>query len=180
MITTIVTATPTAPEASPTTTRAKVEAGTIRFFAGRAKVGEWKPDTIANDATLEGILAAMAWPTTIDDAKRLIEDALEEAAARRGSVIPDHYRHQYGADQNCGDGLAAALLAAAGGGCKDDLDMAALEAVAGENAVGDRFDGWMTKGLNNGMVRMNLANVLRGKVRRGEPVLVKGQPITAL
>lgn len=50
----------------------------------------------------------------------------------------------------------------------------AVAEVCHENAIADRWQG-----KNNGMRRMALGNVLRGKLRRGEPVVVCGQPISA-
>ena len=158
-------------------TRADVRKGTIRLFDGKRKVGEWTPEGKVPEAVLQGVVAALGLPAEIETLKGEIEAAVAAALARKGSVIPDHYRHSYGVDQNCGDDMATALLAAVGGGLKDPLDLEALKDVAAENGIAERLDQWLTKGLNNGMLRMNTSNVLRGKLRRGEAVTIKGQPV---
>ena len=127
----------------------------------------FKVATTLTIAALEGIIAGadLDSPTLEAD----LTAAVEEAAKRRGSVIPNGYREQYGAEQSCGDDVAKRLTAKVTG--KDGVDLDAAREVAAANGVEDRFDGWMIKGLNPGMVRMNLGNVLRGKARRGEEVV---------
>jgi hypothetical protein len=126
--------------------------------------------TLSTNA-VAGILAA------IDPEAGATEEELQAlvaaAQARKGSVIPDDYRHQYGVHQNCGDGIAAKLREKAVRvvGKQEYADLDVLAEIASQNGIGDRFDGWMAKGLNNGMVRMNLGNVLRGKARRGEAIV---------
>lgn len=125
-----------------------------------------------SEAVVQGILDALH-PEIEDgheDLISLITEAVAEAAKRKGSVIPDDYRVLYGADQNCGDAMAKALTAKTTTDAGVDLE--ACEAIASANGIADRFDQWVAKGLNNGMVRMNLGNVLRGKLRRGEEVTI--------
>lgn len=121
-----------------------------------------------SEATVQGILDA-ADPEA-EDLQAILEAAVAEAAKRRGSVIPDDYRAKYGADQNCGDQMARDLSDKTT--TPNGIDIAACEAIASANGIADRFDQWVAKGLNNGMVRMNLGNVLRGKLRRGEEVTI--------
>lgn len=135
---------------------------------GRKNVWKIEVPKGLTKAAIEGTLAALD-PDTATQAE--VEAALEAALARKGSVIPDDYRHQYGVDQNCGDDLAKRLKdATTGPDGKTDMD--AVERIAGQNGLGDRFDSWAARGLNNGMVRMNLGNVLRGKARKGEEVTI--------
>lgn len=136
---------------------------------GRKVVGQLT--TTLPEATLEGILAGLDPELTDPEAiLAAVQAAIDEATRRKGSVVPDDYRYRYGADQNCGDAVAKALTAKVTHP-RDGVDLDACREIAGANGVEDRFDGWMAKGLNPGMVRMNLGNVLRGKARRGEPVL---------
>lgn len=153
------------------TTRATLKGQTISWFDGRKKVGTSEHPSVT-EALIGGILAALTFPTTIEEAIPAVEAAISEALIRKGSVIPDSYRHQYGVDQNCGDAMAAELKDYCGGGLNDPLDINRLETVASANSISDRFDTWMDKGLNPGMVRMNVGNVLRGMLRRGEAVVI--------
>lgn len=80
------------------------------------------------------------------------------------SVVPDSYKVEYGAPQNCGDDLAEILKEAA----PTPLD---VNRIGSQNNI-DVEARW--GGKNNGMRRMNLGNVLRGMVRRGEYVRIDG------
>ena len=134
---------------------------TVALKDGRKNV--WKVEVPAGltAAAIAGVLAGL----------EQVEAALAAAAAKRGSVIPDDYRVQYGVDQNCGDDVAVRLKDATTG--KDGkADMAAVEAIASKNGLGDKFDQWVSRGLNNGMVRMNLGNMLRAKARKGDEVAI--------
>jgi len=119
-------------------------------------------------AQIDGILAGLEGQ---DPTEQMVEDAIAAALAKRGSVIPDHYRHQYGVEQSCGDDVAKTLTALVTDP-KTGVDLEACRTVAAANEVEDRFDVWMAKDLNPGMVRMNLGNVLRGRFRRGEVVVI--------
>ena len=156
----------------PTVTRADVKDDGIRLFAGRKLQARLPLPEGAKPETVAGILAGATYPCTQNDLAILIEDALAEAERRSGSVIPDHYRYSYGVDQNNGDDVAVTLKDHCGGGLKDPMDLEALIGVVDANGIRDRFDVWLTKGLNNGMLRMNTGNVLRGKVRKGDPVRI--------
>ncbi len=156
----------------PTVTRADVKGDEIRLFAGRKVQARLPLPEGAKAETVAGILAAVEYPNSEAWIKGHLEDALEEAETRKGSVIPDAYRYTYGEDQNNGDDVALRLKEHCGGGLKATLDLAKLEEVVDQNQMRDRFDVWMAKDLNPGMLRMNTGNVLRGKVRRGEQVQI--------
>ena len=141
---------------------------TVALKDGRKNV--WKVEVPAGltAAAIAGVLAGLDADTATAEQ---VEAALAAAAAKRGSVIPDDYRVQYGVDQNCGDDVAVRLKDATTG--KDGkADMAAVEAIASKNGLGDKFDQWVSRGLNNGMVRMNLGNMLRAKARKGDEVAI--------
>lgn len=125
-----------------------------------------------SQTAIDGILAGTDSEQTNADA---LAAAVEAAKAKRGSVVPEDYRLRYGADQNCGDDLAKRLtdLVTVTEGKTSHVDVEACERIASANGLADRFDAWQTKGLNPGMLRMNLGNVLRGMVRRGEEVTLK-------
>lgn len=130
--------------------------------------------TTLTEATLNGIIAGLDPEVTDPEAILvLVQSAIDEATRRKGSVIPDDYRYRYGADQNCGDAVAKALTDKVTDP-KTGVDLEACRSIAAINGVEDRFDVWMDKDLNPGMVRMNLGNVLRGMARRGEPVMGLG------
>jgi hypothetical protein len=153
-------------------TRADVAKGEIRLFAGRKVHARMALPEGAKEETVAGILAAAQYPTSQAELADHIEDSLEEATRRTGSVIPDAYRYTYGEDQNNGDDVALSLKTHCGGGLKERADMAKLEEVVEANGIRDRYDVWLEKGLNNGMLRMNTGNVLRGKVRKGDTVRI--------
>lgn len=141
---------------------------TVSLREGRKNTWQVEVPAGLTLAAIEGILAGADLDTVTPEA---IEAALAAALAKRGSVIPEDYRVKYGADQNCGDDVAAQLKKAttdAEGG----LDMDAVERIAGQNDLGGKYDEWRTKGLNNGMVRMNLGNMLRAKARKGDEVRI--------
>jgi len=141
---------------------------TVTIKAGRKNIGKVEVPAGLTQAQIEGTLAAIDLATVTE---QTIADALAAMLERKGSVIPDDYRHQYGVDQNCGDKIAADLKAKTTDG-KGKADMAAVEKVAGQNGLGDKYDQWVSRGLNNGMVRMNLGNMLRAKARKGEEVTI--------
>lgn len=159
-------------DAADTVTRADISKGEIRLFAGRKVQVRLPLPEGASEETIAGILAGAAYPTSEAALKGLLEDSLAEVETRKGSVIPDQYRYGYGVDQNNGDDVAVLLKQHCGGGLKEPMDLAKLEEVVDANGIRDRFDVWLAKDLNNGMLRMNCGNVLRGKVRRAEPVRI--------
>ena len=126
--------------------------------------------TVLPPAVVAGILAGLDPEADQEATLATLAAAIEEASRRKGSVVPNEYRYQYGVDQSCGDDVAKALTAKVTDP-KTGVDLEACRVVAGANGVEDKFDAWLDKGLNPGMVRMNLGNVLRGKARRGEPVV---------
>lgn len=105
---------------------------------------------------------------------RLIAIAREAGLfGAHGDVVPAHHKARYGASQSCNDDIAEALAAfvrvphpTKPG--KTVIDEALMRQVAEANEVD--LDRWAH--LNIGMVRMNLGNVLRGKVKRGENAIV--------
>lgn len=121
------------------------------------------------EATCLGLIAGA--DADAEDLQTLLQAAVDKAAAAKKSVVPDEYRYRYGADQNCGDKMAKDLTAAVTDP-ETGVDVDKCAAIAAKNDVADRFDGWLAKGLNPGMLRMNLGNVLRGKLRRGDEVTI--------
>lgn len=157
--------------------------GEIRLFAGRSVVARIAAETLSI-ATLEAVVKSLAarLPASQMSIEEAAVDAIELAGQIRGSIVPMDYRLRYGADQNCGDAMAAALTAAVTTTTpegKPAVDLEACRRIAGDNGIEDKFDRWIAKDLNNGQVRMNLGNVLRGKVRRDEPVTIGGQTFQA-
>lgn len=141
---------------------------TISLRDGRKNVWQVEVPQGVTPAQVEGLIEAADAETATPEQ---IEAVLASLLAKRGSVIPDDYRVRYGADQNCGDDVAARLKSATTDG-EGNLDMDAVERIAAANDLGGKFDEWRTKGLNNGMVRMNLGNMLRAKARKGDEVAI--------
>lgn len=88
------------------------------------------------------------------------------------TVVPFKYRLQYGPDQNCGDTVAR-LLSDYVRDENGKVDTDRLSEVANRNGV----DLGKWSHLNLGMVRMNLGNVLRGRVRNGATVHIGNHTI---
>lgn len=114
----------------------------------------------------------------IADAKdsHAAEDAIEAAldAQSKGSVVPASYKARYAArgnPANCGDDFAhefESVISTTNGKGKKMVDMEALREIAERNGIGNWFDHYVTKDLNNGMVRMNIGNRLRARIKKGE------------
>jgi len=82
------------------------------------------------------------------------------------SVVPDSYKQRYGAEQNCGDEIAELLKG------HDVHDVGKDNGINVDAKWGNGRKKQGKKPLNSGMVRMNLGNVLRGRVKRGEYVVI--------
>ena len=127
-------------------------------------VAERRIVTVSADSSNEDIREALAVAgiaTNENWSRANLIHAAEEAniwVQVRKSVVPDSYKTRYGRDQNCGDEIA------------ELMKEADIQAVANENGID--LSRWA--GRNPGMIRMNLGNVLRGRVRRGEYVSVSG------
>lgn len=90
--------------------------------------------------------------------------------AEKKDVVPGAYRERYKATGgNNGDFIADALSKVA----KDGPE--ALATIKAENGIAK--DRW--SGFNPGMVRMNLANVLRGSFLKGETIKILGKEYNA-
>lgn len=103
------------------------------------------------------------------------EAAVEEGAAEPKlprSVVPPRYKTLYAAtDNTCGDVLATAFKKYTTGKNADGreaLDMSKLEEVAKANDV-------PMIGKNNGLIRMNVGNRLRGLLKHGKTVVIGKQ-----
>lgn len=98
--------------------------------------------------------------------------AKKSALPSNKSVVKKPYKDIYrtkGSGQGCGDRIDIALRDALEG------DEAILPKIAKENNV-----PWVWAILNRGLQRMNLANVLRARVKRGEKISVLGKTIASL
>lgn len=106
-----------------------------------------------------------------EDLGEAVEVEDDEDDGPRGSVISPERKVQYALnDGHCGDDVASAFRRA----CTDDkgnLDYQALINIGHANDV-EVAELWGSH--NPGMQRMNLSNVLRGKLRKGTPVVIGG------
>ena len=100
-----------------------------------------------------GVATSPAW-----DRATLIYNCEREKIWKqiKKSVVMDSFKTRYGAEQNCGDEIAHILLEYS------------VEEIAADNGID--LKRW--KGRNPGMIRMNVGNVLRGRIRRGEYVKI--------
>lgn len=102
---------------------------------------------------------------------KLVAMVREQGWGAKGNVVNKAKKQEYGAAQTCGDDVAEVLARTVRTPTEDGgdyLDIEKVREVAKANGIS--IDRWMH--LNIGMIRMNLGNVLRGKVKRGEPVVV--------
>lgn len=167
------------------------ERDVVRFFEKRKLIGEIDIDDIVLEdweTKLPEFLTYMDTAKSVDDAVEFLtteeeeaDEAEDEEERESGSVVPEKYREIYGAAQNCGDAIAHALTsfvttARANKNNPDGgLDRAKLFAVAEINGIADKLARWDDRGLNGGLLRMNVSNVLRGMNRRGELVTIGEQ-----
>lgn len=108
------------------------------------------------------------------------EDGDEEGGEPK-SVIAAKYKKRYQPNKDtCGDRLVAPVFEYTHPD-GEDLDPKLLVKLGKDNGV-DVMDRWghiqrRGGGWNTGMARMNLVNVLRGKLRRGEDVVIGSKTI---
>lgn len=108
----------------------------------------------------------------VKKAKGKKDKAAKAGLVSNKSVVKKHYKEQYkakGSGQGNGDRLDAAMRDAL------EADENALSKIAKENSVQHIYSA-----LNKGLQRMNLTNILRGRVKRGEGVKVLGKTIASL
>jgi len=124
--------------------------------------------------TTEDIRAALeeaGIPTNENTARDVLIGMCEQNglwSVAKSSVVPDSYKARYGADQNCGDDVAERLKG------HDPYLVALDNNIDAEQKWGVGRIALGKKPLNNGMIRMNLGNVLRGRIKRGEYVVIHG------
>ena len=124
--------------------------------------------------TTEDIRAALdeaGIPTNEDTARDVLIGLCEQNGlwtVAKSSVVPDSYKARYGAAQNCGDDVAERLKG------HDPFLVATDNGIDAEQKWGVGRIAHGKKPLNNGMIRMNLGNVLRGRIKRGEYVVIRG------
>lgn len=163
----------------------------LRLFAKRTKLYGTDADNFGEID--EEALAAFIneKPRTVDQVIAHLEsdpDAEDDGEGEdSGSIVPNKYRLRYGVTQRCGDEVAETLSAYVTlprAGKKNDidggLDRAKLREVAEANGLGERLTAYENggkdgEGLNGGLLRMNISNILRGMVRRGERVVIGDQ-----
>ena len=125
---------------------------------------------------------------TYEEAEDLIreEDELaedDEDEPKISGIFPQHYKDEYkarGDSSCCGDEMSAWLKEATtslNGKGKPQCDLALVEGVAVENGLGSKFSGYEISGLNPGMIRMKIGNLLRGMISREEQVSIDGEVV---
>ena len=127
------------------------------------------------EAVEEASLAAVALAEAVVEIEAA-HDAVEaetetEEETPRGSAVPLRWRQEYARRPlkgTCSDDLAYRLDRATKGN-DGKTSVAKLEAIGWANGI-DVFARWGQR--NPGMQRMNLGNVLRGKAKRGETVVL--------
>lgn len=167
-------------------TRETEDGNEVRLFHKRKLLHRFGEDDVVREGFEDEIPAfLLAKPRTVEDVENFLtseageEDEGEEEAG--GSIVPEKYRVRYGAPQNCGDEIALTLTdyvteprikkngkADIDGGLNREL----LREVANANGIGAKLQTYEDKGLNGGLLRMNVSNILRGMNRRGERVVI--------
>lgn len=154
----------------------------LRLFNKRTKVFAMGEEDVVREDYEEALTAYIAEkPRTVDQVCNFLDtEASEEdedgEGEEGGSIVPTKYRIRYGVTQRCGDDVAevlSAFVTLPRAGSKDidgGLDRAKLRGVAEVNGLGDKLAAYEDRELNGGLLRMNISNILRGKVRRGERV----------
>lgn len=94
---------------------------------------------------------------------------------KTGGVVDTKYREKYGKDRHNGDDVASAMADflhpvtdEEKGTRAKKVDQDRLEKLCADNDI----DYSKYAHLNIGMIRMNVGNILRGKVSRGEDVVI--------
>jgi hypothetical protein len=166
-------------------TRVKVrdteDGAVVGLFHKRSKLFEFD----AEDASREGWedeieQFLIAKPRTDKDVEAFLTSEADEEGeeGEGGSIVPNKYRERYGVTQRCGDDVAETLsgyVTLPRAGKKDidgGLDRDRLREVAKANGLGAKLDDYEARELNGGLLRMNISNILRGMVRRGEKVVI--------
>lgn len=169
----------------------ETEDGTeVRLFHKRVKLFAFGADD-ANEEQLETVAEFLAAkPRTSEEVEEYLtsEPGDDEGDENEGgSVVPQKYRERYGVTQRCGDDVAeylsgyVTLPRALKNGKQDidgGLDRAKLREVAVANNLVEKLDFYENREdkrgnpLNGGLIRMNISNILRGMVRRGERVVI--------
>lgn len=155
----------------------------VRLFHKRTKLFGFGTDDIALEDWEEKLQAYIdAEPRTDAECEAYLSGEIDEDEEledeERGDIIPRKYRERYGVEQNCGDDVAVVFTGyvtkprATKKDIDGGLDRAALREVADANGLGAKLDDYEARELNGGLLRMNIGNILRGMVRRGERVVI--------
>jgi hypothetical protein len=153
----------------------------VRLFSKRKLVGELEVADVAEGKLemLNDFIAAKPRDyASVEDYLITEGDLEDEEFEAGGSIVPAKYRLKYGVTQRCGDDVAETLsgyVTLPRAGKKDidgGLDRDRLREVAKANGLEARLDDYEARELNGGLLRMNISNILRGMVRRGERVVI--------
>jgi predicted nucleic acid-binding protein len=142
------------------------------------KISEWltknTPERAAwvqNTLSTEEIMDVLASHTTIKDAVAAFQKLYD---AENQEVVPKKYRTEYAARGNprtCSDDFSELFAAATyvdTSAKRPKTDINKVYDIAEKNGLGDKFTEYEGKGLNTGMIRMNIGNILRARLRKGE------------
>jgi hypothetical protein len=163
-------------------TRDTEDGTVVGLFHKRSKLFEFDADNATRDGWEDEIdQFLLAKPRTEADVEAFLTSEggdEEDEEVEGGSIVPNKYRIKYGVTQRCGDDVAEELssfVTLPRAGKKDidgGLDRSRLRAVAEQNGLADRLADYEHRELNGGLLRMNISNILRGMVRRGERVQI--------
>ena len=139
-------------------------------------------DAIKVRASTDAVVETTEDDERDEDGAEVVDETEEDDEKDHGSIVPSHYKEQYGEEQHNGDPIAVALrgntsILSKGkkGGTKVECDQQALLNIAMDHGF-NPLELWPN--LNPGQWRMNTGNKLRGLVSKGEQVEIGGTIFT--
>lgn len=142
----------------------KAEAKTLGLELVKADGGGWIAAKIDDTE----------WMTSeFETAEEALSEAKKELNKKSGSVVPASYKAKYkaqGDPTSCGDAVARTFKDFVTVGKK--MSVVLLREVADANGLDTKLDEYQDKNLNEGMQRMNIGNILRNRVKKGELVVI--------
>lgn len=149
--------------------------------AERSKAKEEAAAKLAEiNAMLDGLKHDNGQPLNDAEKAMLRNDLLGKEGNGRKSVVPAKFAKIYNAQGgNNGDGLATIMKNNFEDAKTRQLDLDKFVTWGRNNGFGDAIDRYIAKGLNKGMIRMNVVNMVRHQIREeGKTFIVFGTEVS--